>query len=116
MSFEHDDVLPASSRHPGKPPTPAQLRMEHTVLAQFVHKLGFDPKRVVAELAQEDDTVIYKIITLGCLRVERDFTATSFSERGIEEANKWLDGLRVDAGLDLEKKYGVHGHVDRGGD
>lgn len=72
-----------------------QLTCESTVLNEFVRHLGFDPKKLVKELSHEADNQACKWMAIDALKVVRDFHDTSFSDKGIEASNIWLDSLRL---------------------
>lgn len=64
-----------------------------TALRQFVLTLGFDPDKVVEQMTgNQFDTC--KQLSLRGLRVVRDFSDTTFTPAGVNEANKWLDRLQ----------------------
>lgn len=71
----------------------AEPSKSEMVLRDFVGALGFDAEKVIEQLTSDQfDTC--KRLSLGGLRVVRDFSETTFSPVGVNEANKWLDRLQ----------------------
>lgn len=69
------------------------LRRENAALRQMIRSLGFDADKVVEQLT-DDTNHVCKNLSLGGLRVVRDFTGSTFTPAGVSAANKWLDSLQ----------------------
>jgi hypothetical protein len=70
-----------------------QMHSAEGALRQFVAAIGFDADKIV-DLLTDPANGTCKRLSLGGLKVMRDFTETSFTPAGVIEANKLLDSIQ----------------------
>lgn len=81
-----------------------ELQQKNDLLHEYqmlLHALGFDVEAINKTIQDGGldggiGGMPYKLMALSALRFHRDFSRTHFSERGIEESNRFLDSLLME--------------------